>query len=255
MMKILNLIILLLLSNSVLSQKKNKKNIYPHSTSAEQRLIGYNDRLNLNSKSIVKNISFRNIGPTVMSGRVVDLDINPDDPSHFYVAYASGGLWETKNHGNSFVSLFDNQMVMTIGDIKVDWQNDIIYVGSGENNSSRSSYSGNGIYKSVDNGKSWDNIGLQESHHIGRIIIHPQNPDIIWVASLGHLYSSSNERGIYKSLDGGLTWTNKLYVNDYTGAIDLVIDENNPEILYASMWEKDRKAWNFDGSGDWFWNL
>ena len=172
-----------------------------------------------------------------------------NDPSHFYVAYASGGLWETKNHGNSFVSLFDNQMVMTIGDIKVDWQNDIIYVGSGENNSSRSSYSGNGIYKSVDNGKSWDNIGLQESHHIGRIIIHPQNPDIIWVASLGHLYSSSNERGIYKSLDGGLTWTNKLYVNDYTGAIDLVIDENNPEILYASMWEKDRKAWNFDGSG------
>ena len=130
-----------------------------------------------------------------MSGRVVDLDINPDDPSHFYVAYASGGLWETKNHGNSFVSLFDNQMVMTIGDIKVDWQNDIIYVGSGENNSSRSSYSGNGIYKSLDNGKSWDNIGLQESHHIGRIIIHPQNPDIIWVASLGHLYSSSNERG------------------------------------------------------------
>ncbi len=249
MMKILNLIILILLSNSVLSQKKNKKNIYPHSTSAEQRLKGYNDRLNLNSKSIVKNISFRNIGPTVMSGRVVDLDINPDDPSHFYVAYASGGLWETKNHGNSFVSLFDNQMVMTIGDIKVDWQNDIIYVGSGENNSSRSSYSGNGIYKSVDNGKSWDNIGLQESHHIGRIIIHPQNPDIIWVASLGHLYSSSNERGIYKSLDGGLTWTNKLYVNDYTGAIDLVIDENNPEILYASMWEKDRKAWNFDGSG------
>ena len=249
MMKILNLIILLLLSNSVLSQKKNKKNIYPHSTSAEQRLKGYNDRLNLNSKSIVKNISFRNIGPTVMSGRVVDLDINPDDPSHFYVAYASGGLWETKNHGNSFVSLFDNQMVMTIGDIKVDWQNDIIYVGSGENNSSRSSYSGNGIYKSVDNGKSWDNIGLQESHHIGRIIIHPQNPDIIWVASLGHLYSSSNERGVYKSLDGGLTWTNKLYVNGYTGAIDLVIDENNPEILYASMWEKDRKAWNFDGSG------
>ena len=249
MMKILNLIILLLLSNSVLSQKKNKKYIYPHSTSAEQRLKGYNDRLNLNSTSIVKNISFRNIGPTVMSGRVVDLDINPDDPSHFYVAYASGGLWETKNHGNSFVSLFDNQMVMTIGDIKVDWQNDIVYVGSGENNSSRSSYSGNGIYKSLDNGNSWDNIGLQESHHIGRIIIHPQNPEIIWVASLGHLYSSSSERGVYKSLDGGLTWTNKLYVNEYTGAIDLVIDENNPEILYASMWEKDRKAWNFDGSG------
>ena len=93
-----------------------------------------------------------------MSGRVVDLDVNPSDPTHFYVAYASGGLWETKNNGNSFTSLFDNQMVMTIGDIKVDWQNKIIYIGSGENNSSRSSYSGNGIYRSVDNGKNWVNI-------------------------------------------------------------------------------------------------
>ena len=184
-----------------------------------------------------------------MSGRVVDLDVNPSDPTHFYVAYASGGLWETKNNGNSFTSLFDNQMVMTIGDIKVDWQNKIIYIGSGENNSSRSSYSGNGIYRSVDNGKNWVNIGLQESHHIGRIILHPKNPDILWVASLGHLYSPSTERGIYKSTDGGKSWENKLFINQFTGAIDLVIDNTDPDILYCSMWEKDRKAWNFDGSG------
>ena len=157
MIKILNLIILILLTNFSYSQKKKKKNTYPESTIAIERFQGYEKRLSLNKNSIVKNIFFRNIGPTVMSGRVVDLDINPADPTNFYVAYASGGLWETKNNGNTFRPLFDNQMVMTIGDIKVDWENNILYVGSGENNSSRSSYSGNGIYKSSDNGKNWEN--------------------------------------------------------------------------------------------------
>ena len=184
-----------------------------------------------------------------MSGRVVDLDVNPNDPANFYVAYASGGLWETKNHGNTFTPLFDNQMVMTIGDIKVDWNKDIIYVGSGENNSSRSSYSGNGIYKSSDNGKNWTHIGLDDSHHIGRIIIHPNDSEVLWIAALGHLYSENIERGVYKSVNGGESWIKTLYVNELTGAIDLIIDESNPDILYASMWEKDRKAWNFDGAG------
>ena len=249
MIKILYIIILISVTNISHSQKRKGKIIYPESTSSIDRNNGYEDRKRLEEKSLVKNIKFKNIGPSVMSGRVVDLEVNPSDPTHFYVAYASGGLWETKNNGNSFTSLFDNQMVMTIGDIKVDWQNKIIYIGSGENNSSRSSYSGNGIYKSVDNGKNWVNIGLQESHHIGRIILHPKNPDILWVASLGHLYSPSMERGIYKSTDGGKSWQNKLFINEFTGAIDLVIDNTNPDILYSSMWEKDRKAWNFDGSG------
>ena len=155
MIKILNLIILILLTNFSYSQQKKKKNTYPESTIAIERSQGYEKRLSLNKNSIIKNIFFRNIGPTVMSGRVVDLDINPADPTNFYVAYASGGLWETKNNGNTFRPLFDNQMVMTIGDIKVDWENNILYVGTGENNSSRSSYSGNGIYKSSDNGKNW----------------------------------------------------------------------------------------------------
>ena len=249
MIKILYIIILISVTNISHSQKRKGKIIYPESTSSIDRNNGYEDRKRLEEKSLVKNIKFKNIGPSVMSGRVVDLEVNPSDPTHFYVAYASGGLWETKNNGNSFTSLFDNQMVMTIGDIKVDWQNKIIYIGSGENNSSRSSYSGNGIYRSFDNGKNWVNIGLQESHHIGRIILHPKNPDILWVASLGHLYSPSMERGIYKSTDGGKSWQNKLFINEFTGAIDLVIDNTNPDILYCSMWEKDRKAWNFDGSG------
>ena len=174
---------------------EKKKNTYPESTIAIERFQGYEKRLSLNKNSIVKNIFFKNIGPTVMSGRVSDFSVNPKNPSHFYVAYASGGLWETTNNGNSFKSIFDNQMVMTIGDIEVDWENNIIYVGTGEKNSSRSSYSGSGMYKSTNGGEDWTNIGLKESHHIGRIIIHPEDKNTIWVASLGHLYSSNMERG------------------------------------------------------------
>ena len=140
MIKLLKLIfIFLFIFNNGFSQKKKKKSLFPQSTLSSVRLEGYLKRISLVENSIVKNIQFRNIGPTVMSGRVVDFAVNPDDPSHFYVAYASGGLWETKNNGNSFNSIFDNKIVMTIGDIIVDWVNNIIYVGTGENNSSRSS--------------------------------------------------------------------------------------------------------------------
>ena len=250
MIKFLNIIfIFLFIFSNGFSQKKKKKSLFPKSTLSSERLEGYLKRISLEENSIVKNISFRNIGPTVMSGRVTDLAVNPKNPSHFYVAYATGGLWETTNNGNSFNPIFDNQMVMTIGDIEVDWENDIIYVGTGEKNSSRSSYSGNGIYKSSNGGKNWEHLGLDDSHHIGRIVLHPDNSDIIWVASLGHLYSENSDRGVYKSIDAGKTWNKTLFVNNRTGAIDIVIDPSNPDILYSAMWEKDRKAWDFDGSG------
>jgi len=250
MIKFLNIIfIFLFIFSNGFSQKKKKKSLFPKSTLSSERLEGYLKRISLEENSIVKNISFRNIGPTVMSGRVTDLSVNPKNPSHFYVAYATGGLWETTNNGNSFNPIFDNQIVITIGDIEVDWEKDIIYVGTGEKNSSRSSYSGNGIYKSSNGGKNWEHLGLDDSHHIGRIVLHPDNSDIIWVASLGHLYSENSDRGVYKSIDAGKTWNKTLFVNNRTGAIDIVIDPSNPDILYSAMWEKDRKAWDFDGSG------
>jgi hypothetical protein len=141
-----------------------------------------------------------------MSGRAVDIDVSPFDPTIFYVAYASGGLWKTTNNGISFKPVFDNQIVMTIGDIAIDWKhNETIWIGTGESNSSRSSYSGFGIFKSTDQGKTFQHKGLDETHHIGRIIIHPDNPDVIWVAAVGHLYSPNEERGVFKSTDGGET--------------------------------------------------
>ncbi|MBE63616.1 MAG: glycosyl hydrolase [Flammeovirgaceae bacterium] len=243
-----SLAVLLICSNNLSAQKK-KKITTPGSTTAEMRWAGFQQRQQLLNNSLVKNIPFRNIGPTIMSGRVVDLEVDPNDPTHFFVAYASGGLWETKNEGTSFTPLFDNEIVMTIGDIDVDWNTGAIYIGSGENNSSRSSYSGYGLFKSDDNGESWQHLGLEETHHIGRVIVHPTNSDIIWVASLGHLYSDNPERGVYKTTDGGKTWKKTLYVNDQSGIIDMVINPKNPEELLAAAWQKDRKAWNFVESG------
>lgn len=221
----------------------------PPSTSAEDRLKAYEQRAVLSEQSVVNQIPFRSAGPTVFSGRVVDVAVNPEDPTIFYVAYASGGLWKTINNGTSFTPLFDNEVVMTIGDIAVDWKNEVIWVGTGENNSSRSSYSGVGIFKSTDDGKTWTHSGLPESHHIGRIVLHPTDQNIAWVAVLGHLYSPNKERGIYKTSDNGKTWAQTLFVNENAGGIELLIDPSNPEVLYSATWHRERRAWNFVEAG------
>ncbi|EAQ38249.1 hypothetical protein MED134_11145 [Dokdonia sp. MED134] len=199
--------------------------------------------------SLVKNIPFENIGPSIMSGRVVDLAINPDMPSEFYVGYASGGLWYTNNNGTTFTPVMDNAPTQNVGEVTVHWPSNTIWVGTGENNASRSSYAGIGLLKSTDGGKTWKNMGLTDSHHIGRILINPENPDEVVVGAVGHLYSKNEERGIYKTTDGGLTWKKTLYVDDASGIIDIDNDPNDFNLMYASSWEKDRKAWNFEGSG------
>ena len=223
----------------------------PTATSADARAAGFESRQSMLEASLVAEIPFRNVGPTVMSGRVVDIDANPDDGTHFYVAYASGGLWYTGNNGTSFSPLFDDQAVMTLGDIAVDWNRDgVIWVGTGENNSSRSSYAGAGIYLSEDGGSSWTYKGLKETQRTGRIILHPSDPNTLWVAAAGALYSRNEHRGVYKSTDGGETWQKTLYVDDVTGAIDLIIDPDDANTLYAAMWHRERMAWNFVESGE-----
>lgn len=199
--------------------------------------------------SLVEKVPFTNIGPTVMSGRIVDFDVNPNNPTEFYAAYATGGLWYTNNNGTSFVSLLDNAPTVNIGDIAVDWNSDTIWVGTGENNSSRSSYSGIGMLKSTDKGKTWTNVGLTDSHHIGRIIINKNNPNEVIVGVIGHLYSPNAERGIFKTTDGGKTWNHVLFIDENTGVIDIAVSPDNPSVLYAASWERERKAWNFKGDG------
>jgi len=220
-------------------------------TSAAERMQGLEQRNKLEKASLLNDVAFRNIGPSIMSGRVVDIDANPEDPTEFYVAYASGGLWHTTNNGQSFTPIMDSIDVLIVGDIAVNWSSKprTIWVGTGEVNSSRSSYSGVGVYKSSNNGKTWEYMGLPESHHIGKIQLHPTNPDIAWVAVLGHLYSANKDRGVYKTIDGGKTWKQTLFVDDNTGAIDLDINPSNPNEVYAAMWYRVRRAWKFEESG------
>lgn len=215
--------------------------------SAVKKSIQY--QASMQANSIVKNVEFTNIGPTVMSGRVVDLAVNPNNPTEFYVAYASGGLWYTNNNGTSFEPVMDNAPTQNIGDIAVDWNNGTLWVGTGENNSSRSSYAGIGILKSTDKGATWQNMGLEDAHHIGRIVINQNNPQEVVVGVLGHLYSKNAMRGIYKTTDGGETWTKSLSISDKSGIVDVAVAPEDPNMMYAAAWEKDRKAWHFEGSG------
>ena len=219
-------------------------------TSSTTVIQALTEQENVRKSSLVKNISFENIGPTVMSGRVVDVDVNPNNTTEFYVGYASGGVWYTNNNGTTFTPVLDSSPTQNVGDIAIDWKNGTIWVGTGENNSSRSSYAGIGILKSTDKGKTWANVGLHDSHHIGRILINPTNSEEVIIGVIGHLYSPNKERGIYKTTDGGKTWKQTLFINDTTGIIDIQQAPDNFNVLYAASWERERKAWNFDGDGE-----
>ncbi len=221
----------------------------PVPTPSELRFQGISQRENLKKNSLLSSLSPQSIGPSIFSCRVTDVDVNPSDPTKFYVAYASAGLWYTESNGTQFKPLFDHEGAMTIGDIAVDWNQNIIWIGSGESNSSRSSYAGTGMYRSGDGGKTWEWRGLPESHHVGRIILHPTDPNTLWVSVLGHLYSPNQERGVFKTTDGGKNWKRTLFVNENAGSIDLLIDPNNAQTLYAASWERSRRAWDFDGAG------
>ncbi|WP_432412607.1 WD40/YVTN/BNR-like repeat-containing protein [Rasiella sp. SM2506] len=218
-------------------------------TSASDVEQGLQQKSKLAENSLVKNLPFKNIGPTIMSGRVVDLAVNPNNPIEFYVGYASGGVWHTKNNGTTFTPILDTSETQNVGSLAVDWKNSTIWVGTGEVNASRSSYAGIGLLQSVDNGKTWKNMGLRDSHHISKIIINPNNPDEVVVSAVGRLYSTNSERGVYKTTDGGNSWKQTLFVNDQSGIIEMDADPNNFNLLYASSWDKDRKAWDFRGNG------
>ena len=203
--------------------------------------------------SIVDAIRFREIGPTRQGGRYVDYAVVESDPRVFYAATATGGLWKTVNHGITFTPVFDNQPDFAIGAVALAQSRpDVVYVGTGEANNLRSSYDGNGIYKSVDGGKSWTKAGLPNAGRIGRIVVHPTNPDIVFVAASGRLYSENPDRGVYRSTDGGRSWTKTLdhrVDGREIGAIDVAMDPSNPNVLYAATYDKVRRPWTFAEGG------
>jgi photosystem II stability/assembly factor-like uncharacterized protein len=204
-------------------------------------------------EGVLSAIEYREIGPTRQSGRFVDIAVPRQQPHTFYIATASGHLWKTTNRGISFDVLFDQEDVFSIGAIAVAPSDpDVLYLGSGEANNSRSSYWGDGVYKSTDAGETWTNIGLPESHHIGRIVVHPTNSDIVYVAALGHLYSENDERGLYKTTNGGDSWQRVLgpqVEGRRIGIVDLVMDPTNSDVLYAASYDKVRVPYSFDLGG------
>jgi len=224
----------------------------------------------LKQSSLFKNLKWRPVGPWKISGRITDIAVSKRNPYVIYVSTAYGGVWKTVNNGTSWKPIFDNESCLSIGaiavtasDVDIIWSGrldtgmeltgeepqDIIWAGSGENNASRDSRAGTGVFKSVNGGQSWQNVGLNESHHISRIVIHPNDPDIVYVAVMGHLFTSNEERGLFKTNDGGNTWNKALFLNDDTGITDVVMDPHNPDILYAAAWEMKHKAWDFIESG------
>jgi photosystem II stability/assembly factor-like uncharacterized protein len=195
-------------------------------------------------------LDLRTIGPANMSGRVVDMEVIETDPYVWYVASATGGVWKTVNNGVTFEPVFENEATHSVGDIAVHQRDtSIVWVGTGERANRQSNSWGDGVYKSTDGGRTWTNMGLRDSHHIGRIRLHPENPEIVYVAAMGHLWGPNEERGLYKSTDGGRSWRRTLHVDENTGVVDVAIDPERPEILYAASYQRERRPFGFHGGG------
>ncbi len=200
---------------------------------------------------LLEPLQFRSVGPASFGGRILDLEVDPRHINTIYAAAATGGIFKTVNNGTTWIPIFDQTGAASIGDIAISASNpDILYVGSGENTSTRSAHYGDGVYKSTDAGKTWTNIGLKDSKRIGQVQIDPKNPDIVYVASMGYLYKGGGEKGVYKTTDGGKTWNQILKgENDTTGFIDIQLDPKNSKVLYAASHDRLRRAWNIRESG------
>ena len=247
MNRILLLLVLAAVGTSGLAQRNR---LAP--TSATERLSVNDQRASSDAASWTAGLDLRCVGPTVMSGRVVDIAVDSPDGRTFYVAYASGGLWRTVNHGTSFEPLFDDALTITLGAIAVHPETGRIWAGTGEVNSSRSSYAGTGMYTSDNGGETWQHAGLADAHHIGRIVLDPGNADIAYAAVLGPLYSANTSGGVWKTSDGGTNWERVLQqAGDHgdAGAVDLIIDPSNSNRLFAALWDRTRRAWDFRGNG------
>ncbi|MFT5724193.1 MAG: hypothetical protein ACI9JN_001310, partial [Bacteroidia bacterium] len=221
-------------TTSSLAQKKSTKN------TSETTL----------KSATFSGLKFRSVGPALTSGRISDIAVNPDNTVEYFVAVASGGVWKTSNAGITYTPVFDKQGSYSIGCVSIAPSNsNVVWVGTGENNNQRSVAYGDGVYKSEDGGKSWKNMGLKTSEHIGKILIHPTNSDIVYVSSMGPLWNAGGERGIYKTLDGGKTWSQIFEIDEHTGVADMQMDPRNPDVIYAASQQRRRHVFTYIGGG------
>jgi|Deesub1362A_J573_1020465.scaffolds.fasta_scaffold00427_3 photosystem II stability/assembly factor-like uncharacterized protein len=238
-----SLLILFFLLSLVLTQGYSSE--FLTATPAAERLHSWAQHLQMLKESPFRLLHWRAVGPKFQGGRIESIACPPGDPKTIYVGVGAGNIWKTTNGGMTWEPIFEHESTFTIGSIAIAKSNPkIVWVGTGENLMARSSFAGTGVFKSIDGGRTWKNMGLLETHHIGKVIIHPENPDIVYVAALGHQYTFNPERGLFKTVDGGKHWEKCLYISEKVGVVDVVMDPSNPDILYAAAWERDRKAWN-----------
>ena len=236
MKRFINLLFIMALPMLLFAVKGNDKDKAPKSDTLQEGLFGA--------------LNFRGIGPAFASGRIADFAINPKNPSEYYVAVAAGNVWKTTNSGTTWNPIFDNYGAWSIADVEIDPNNtNVVWVGTGEYNSQRAIGYGDGIYKSCDGGRSFTNMGLKNSEHIGRVIIDPRNSDVVYVAAQGPLWGPGGERGLYKTSDGGKTWLKILEISENTGVTDIVFDPRNPDVLYAASYQRRRHVWTLVDGG------
>jgi photosystem II stability/assembly factor-like uncharacterized protein len=239
--------LLVLAATFLFSAERAKPAKVVQSTNPELRFKGFAEYEAMVQASKFKDLKWQYLGPTNISGRVTDVVVVAPKGKNYtiYVASASGGLWKTDNEGTTWMPIFEHEPTAAFGDIALAPSDpQTIWAGTGEQNIFRSSQAGCGVYKSTDGGKTWAHMGLADTNTIARIVVHPQNPDIVYVAASGHEWTSNPERGVFKTTDGGKTWQKVLFVNDQTGAIDLVMDPQNDQTLYAATWQRTRYKWN-----------
>jgi photosystem II stability/assembly factor-like uncharacterized protein len=234
--RIIVLALMLLMASPSFSQKKSSGTVASKDTLFNSGVLG--------------GFNFRSIGPAVTSGRVSDVEVNPNNINEYYVAAASGGVWKTTNAGITYTPVFDKEGSYSIGCVTIDPNNtNVVWVGTGENNNQRSVAYGDGVYKSEDGGKSWKNMGLKNSEHTGMIVIDPSNSDVVYVAAYGPLWSAGGDRGIYKTTDGGKTWKNILSVSEHTGCNEIHMDPRNSNVLYATAHQRRRQGFTYISGG------